>query len=243
MDRDKREDQGYDEILPSYDDAVKDLPPDYDTLSPFAQRKDLIHESAPPKYTRYASPKPSPHAIDFDSSFGIREYKGGKKKKKSAAAPQRQASPPPNDDDKKDEGADEGANGGDAPAGGGESGDGNGDGGDDGGGGDEGGDDWGAWNTTSSKKKDKKKKKEEEEQAAKEEEERKAKEEEEQKAAEAAAADNHNLSWADDPEGNGDESWAGFTTAGKKKKKGKVLCIKKPPVGSVELTFYRERIC
>ncbi|KAF7118258.1 hypothetical protein CNMCM5793_007674 [Aspergillus hiratsukae] len=63
------------------------------------------------------------------------------------------------------------------------------------------------------------KRKEEEERLAKEEEERKAKEEEERKAAEAAAAQANSLSWADDAEGGGDDSWAGFATVGKKKKK------------------------
>ncbi|KAH8425826.1 uncharacterized protein LDX57_003570 [Aspergillus melleus] len=233
------DDPSYDDVPPSYDDAVKDLPPEYAALSPLAHRKDSIHDSAPSKYSQDASSNPSSRIIDWDGSFGIREYKGGKKKK-NKPAPQRQATPPPNDDgDKKGEGADEGSNGGDPPADGGDAGDGNGDGGDGGGGsgggggGDEGGDDdWDAWNTTSTKKKTKKqkkeeeeelKRKEEEEQAAKEEEERKAKEKEERKATEAAAADNNNLSWADDPDGNGDDSWAGFATAGKKKKKGKVF--------------------
>jgi hypothetical protein len=66
--------------------------------------------------------------------------------------------------------------------------------------------------------------KEEEERLAKEEEERKAKEEEERKAAEeAAAAQANSLSWADEADGAGDDSWGGFATVGKKKKKkGKV---------------------
>ncbi|KAK1150232.1 hypothetical protein N8T08_000134 [Aspergillus melleus] len=228
------DDPSYDDVPPSYDDAVKDLPPEYAAVSPLAHRKDSVHDSAPSKYSQDASSNPSSRTIDLDGSFGIREYKAGKKKK-NKPAPQRQAAPPNDGGDKKDEGADEGSNGGDPPADGGNAGDGSGDGGDGGGGGggDEGGDDdWDGWNTTSTKKKTKKqkkeeeeelKRKEEEEQAAKEEEERKAKEEEERKAAEAAAADNNNLSWADDPDGNGDDSWAGFATAGKKKKKGKVF--------------------
>ncbi|KAF4155869.1 hypothetical protein CNMCM6936_006984 [Aspergillus lentulus] len=86
-----------------------------------------------------------------------------------------------------------------------------------------------AMGTTGATEKDKKKKKkeeeeerkrkEEEERLAKEEEERKAKEEEERKAAEEAAAAQASLSWADEADGAGDDSWAGFATVGKKKKK------------------------
>lgn len=215
--------QPYDQPPPSYDDAIKDLPPDYSTLSPLAERKDLCGDGTPSIETKDLNSRSKSPLIDFRHPFGIREHKGPGKKKKAKQAAQ-QSTPPPNDDGDKSPPPDENQNGGDGGSNAGGSGDGNGDNGGDGGGGDGGDDDgWGdAWNTNS-KKKDKKKKKEEEERLAKEEEERKAKEEEEKKAAEEAAANAHSddLSWANDGSGNGDDSWADFALAGNKKNKKK----------------------
>lgn len=235
----------YDQPPPSYQDAMNDLPPGYDTLAPLARQKDLIHESGPDKTSRVDEGNCSSRPIDFDDPTGIREYKGGKKKKNKGGAgggggggggggaPPEESTPPPEDNngEQPNEGGDAGQNNGDGGNDGGDPGDGN-NGGDGNGDGGDGGDDWGdAWNTTTNKKDKKKKKqeeeerkrKEEEERLTKEEEERKAKEEEERKAAEAAAAQANTLSWADDADGGGDDSWAGFATVGKKKKKkGKV---------------------
>lgn len=230
---------------PSYDDAISDLPPDYYAVAPLARQKNPVHQDAP---ARTDAKSASPFAIDFETPAGVREHKGGKKKKKAAAAPQKQESPPPPDEgEKNDGGGGEDGQNGDAGNDGGAGDGGDGGGGDDGnGGGDGGDDDWGGWATTTTKKKSKKKQKEEEEEMkrkeeeerlAREEEERKAKEEEEQRAADeaaaAAASNNNNLSWADEADGNGDDSWAGFNTVGKKKnkKKGKVRCIS--PANSV----------
>lgn len=213
--------QSYDQPPPSYDDATRDLPPDYSTLSPLAKQKDLCGDCSHSIETKDSRARSKSHLIDLDHSSGIREH--AKKKKKANQATQ-QSTPPPKDDGDKSPPPDENQNGGDSGSNGGGSGGGNGDNGGDGGGGDGGDDDgWGdAWNTTS-KKKDKKKKKEEEERLAKEEAERKAKEEEEKKAAEETAANTNNddLSWANDDSGNGDDSWADFAPAGKKKNKKK----------------------
>jgi hypothetical protein len=61
----------YGQPPPSYQDAVNDLPPDYDTLSPLARQKDLIDESAPDRtsgdFEDYSS-----RPIDFDDPTGIR---------------------------------------------------------------------------------------------------------------------------------------------------------------------------
>jgi hypothetical protein len=219
--------QPYGHPPPSYDDAINDLPPEYSTLAPLAKQKDFTHDSAPEKVTKEATTRTSSHPLNFDDSIGIREHAKKKNKNnnnKVKPAPQQQSSLPPNDDGDKNPPPEEDQSGGDA----GGSGDGNGDNGGDGGGGDEGGDggddDWGAWDTTSSKKKNKKKKKDEEEEMRKnEEEERLAKEEEEKKAAEeaAAGANNNDLSWADDGNGHGDDSWTGFASVNNKKNKKK----------------------
>lgn len=237
---------------PSYDEAVNDLPPDYSVAPALAKAKISLHDSAPSKSAPKVHQdqpnsleKSSPDVlIDFESTSGIRQHAGKKKKNaaKKAAAQDKSA----NDDDGEKKGTEEGQNGdGGAGDGGADGGNGGGDGAGDGGG-DGGGDDWDDWPTGGNKKKNKKKKKKEEEEEEKrrqeeeeEEEERKQKEEEEKKAAEeaaaaaAAATTNNNLSWADEVnDANPDDEWAGFTTAGKKKKnkKGKVrgclqLCI------------------
>jgi hypothetical protein len=200
---------------PPYDDALNDLPPEYATVAPFASQTDILQPPAPERTTKKTRLVDPAHdvVIDWENPTGVREHKKKKQPantKKAAPAPQSAAN---NADsgDKPDEDADEGDGGGDGGDGGGGGDDGAGGGGDDGD-----GDGWDDWTTPASKKKDKKKKKEEEEQKAKEEEEAKA------------AAGNNNLSWADEVDGNGDESWAGFATAGKKKKKGKVWFC--PPI-------------
>lgn len=210
---------GYGHPPPSYTDALDDLPPDYSTIAPFARQKDLVSDPAPARAATKSRSKPStllvdPASdviIDFDSPAGVREHK--KKKggaKKAAPQPVQYTSNNDNNSDQAPEGGDDGQAGDD----GGGAGDGNGDDGAGGGGGDD-DDGWNDWATTGNKKKDKKKKKEEEEQKAKE-------EEEERQAAEAAAAGGgNNLSWADEAEGDGDDTWGGFATVGKKKK-GKV---------------------
>lgn len=197
---------------PSYTDAVNDFPPDYATIAPFARQKNLAQDAPA---TRAKKPHTPPSSllvdpacdvgIDWENPAGIREHK--KKKpaaKKATPAPQSSANNAGNDD-QADEGGDDGGDGGGDGDG---AGDGN---GDDGGGDDGDGDGWDDWTTPASKKKDKKKKKEEEEQKAKEEE-------------EAKAGGGNNLSWADEMDG-GDDSWAGFATVGKKKKKGKVCSV------------------
>lgn len=161
-----------------------------------AEKKDLIHDSAPGKTDRISSPK-SAFLIDLESPAGLRECKGNKKKggnRKPAQSPP-QETPPPNDGENEPP-PDESQNGG------GGAGDGNnGDDGGDGGGGDggDGDDDWGT--PATSKKKNKKKKEEEEQKAADE--------------AAAAATNNNDLSWADDV--GGDDAWATLGSAGKKK--------------------------
>lgn len=209
---------------PTYDDAVRDSPPEY---TPFAQKKDLtphlIFEGIPSKARIETSIFPnlpgSEVLIDLNDSRGLRQRKGGKKKKQASAWPA------PGENDKQGQGAEEGQNGSGAGGDGGGNSDGNGAGG---GGGDD-GDDWGEWSLGGSKKSKKKKKQEEEEKKRKEEEEKKAKDEEERRSTEAAAeaaaqSNGNNLSWADEMEAAGDDDWAGFATVGKKKKnkKGKV---------------------
>lgn len=203
----------YNQPPPSYEDAVSDLPPEYETLDALAERKTDILPVALPLLAEKAEAKSKDHSpsvlkdwrnidIDFESAVGIREHKkkkGGANKKPVASTPAANAGgsdgageEPPSGDGGGDA---SGGGGGDAGAGGGDGGD--------------GGDDWGdSWATAGSKKKSKK---EEEEEEA----ERLAKEEEEKKAAEASAA--NNLSWADDGDA-GDDGWAGVG----KKKKGKV---------------------
>lgn len=187
---------------PSYDDALADVPPEYSTLPPLAERKSVSCDAAPPTPATKSDKKS--HSfwkdgilnadVDFGTPVGIREHK--KKNKPAPGGKKVVPTAPPADTGGGSDNA-----GGDAP-----SGDGGGDAGGDGGGGDGGGgggdDDWNAWTTTGSKKKTKKQEEEEEEA---------------RKAAEASAA--NNLSWADDADGGDD--WAGFETAGKKKK-GKV---------------------
>lgn len=163
-----------------------------------AEKKDLIHDSAPRKTDRISSPK-SAFLIDLESPAGLREHKGNKKKggnKKPAQSPP-QETPPPNDEPP----ADEGQNGGGGAGDGNNGDDGAGGGGGDGGGGDggDGDDDWG---TPATSKKKNKKKEEEEQKAADE-------------AAAAAATTNNDLSWADDA--GGDDAWASLGSAGKKK--------------------------
>lgn len=205
---------------PSYDDAIGDLPPDYATCPPLAERRTVIFHAAPAMPVEKSRDQPSAFwkdgllnvGIDFQSPIGVREHKkkkGGTNKKPVATTPA-QASGGGSDNAGEETPPADG-DGGDA--GGGDGGEGAGGGGD--GGGDDGGEDWNDWSTPGSKKKTKKQKEEEEEQ------ERLAKEEEERKAAEAPAG--NNLSWADDLDDNGgDDSWAGFEGVGKKKKKGKV---------------------
>lgn len=189
---------------PSYEDAVHDLPPDYATSPPLAERKTAIFHPAPamPAKSRAEDPE-----IDFQSPLGVREHKkkkgGGANKKPVATNATQPAGGSDHAGDEAPPAEGDGGDGGDA--GGGDGGDGGGDGGGD--------DDWNSWSTPGAKK-TKKQKEEEEEQ------ERLAKEEEERKAAEATAA--NNLSWADDADGGGDDSWTGFSSAGKKKKKDKV---------------------
>ena len=221
---------------PSYDDAIIDLPPEYGTPDILAEAQVLVPETAPEKCDRASKEKqasilPDPTTgtlINLDDNSNFRMHP---KKKKGAAAKKatsnKWAGSGDEGEKKDDPPPPEVGGGGDASGGAG-----GGDGGDGGGGGDDGaGDDPDDWFGTSTKKKKKKGKKAEEEEKAKEEEERKAKEEEEQKAKEeeeakaaAAAADAGNsLSWADEvAEANPDDSWAGFATAGKKKKKKKV---------------------
>lgn len=202
----------YTQPPPSYEDAVSDLPPGYETLDTFAERQTGVLPVALPLLAEKAKSKSVDQSssvlkdrrdfdIDFGSAVGIREHKkkkGGANKKPVASTPAANAGgsdgageEPPSGDGGGDAG---GGGGGDAGSGGGDGGD--------------GGDGWGdSWDTAGSKKKSKK---EEEEEA-----ERLAKEEEEKKAAEASAA--NNLSWADDGDA-GDDGWAGVG----KKKKGKV---------------------
>lgn len=70
----------YGQPPPSYQDAVNDLPPDYDTLTPLARQKDLVDESAPDRISGNFEVSRSSRLIDFDHPTGIREYKGGKKR-------------------------------------------------------------------------------------------------------------------------------------------------------------------
>lgn len=193
---------------PSYDDAIADLPPDYSTSPPLATRKSDVTTAPVTPATKSRDQASSllkdrslDIYIDFESPVGVREHK----KKKGGAAPKKVSPPPPPADngDGSDKPADDqpaGDGGGDAGGGDGGGGDGDGDGD---GGGDGGGDDgWNDWTTTGAKKKNKKKEEEEEEK---------------RKAAEASAS--NNLSWADDANEAGDDSWAGFATVGKKKGK------------------------
>lgn len=199
---------------PSYRDVLDDLPPDYSTLPVLAKAKPSIRESAPPPaYSKKppkhnSKPNPAP-SIDFESTHGFRQH--GKKQKAKLAAKRGATGGGGgggggNEQKKDDETVD--APGGSGGAGGDEGGSNGGNDGD----GDKNDDDWGDWTTSSSKKKSKKKQEEEEE-------ERKKKEEEEAAAAGSAA---NNLSWADDFDaGNEDNTWAGFTSVGKKDKKKK----------------------
>lgn len=191
---------------PSYEDAIRDLPPDYTALPPLAERKNAVITAAPQTPVTKSNKRSSSLLkdrsldvyIDFESPAGVREHK----KKKAAAKRTVPLSPPANSGGGgSDNAGDDQANGdgGGGDAGGGEGG---GDGDGDGGGGD---DDWNAWTVSGSKKKSKKKEEEEEE--------------EKKKAAEASAG--NTLSWADEVEDGADDSWAGFATVGKKKK-GKV---------------------
>lgn len=191
---------------PSYDDVIRDLPPDYAALPPLAERKAAVVPAAPQTPATKSTDRSSSLLkdrsldvyIDFESPVGVREHK----KKKAAVTKKPAAQPPPADTGGgSDHAGDDQANGdgGGGDAGGGDGG-GGGDG--DGGGGD---DDWNAWTVSGSKKKSKKREEEEEE--------------EKKKAAEASAG--NTLSWADEVEDGGDDSWAGFATVGKKKK-GKV---------------------
>lgn len=192
---------------PSYDDAIRDLPPDYSTLPLLAERKTDVTTTAPQtpaaksrnQSSSLLKDRSQDVYIDFENPVGVREHK-----KKKAAVKKDPTPPPPansggGSDNAGDDHADGDGAGGDARGGGG-GGDGDGDGG-------AGDDDWNAWTVSGSKKKSKKKEEEEEE---------------ERKAAEASAA--NNLSWADDVEDGGDDSWAGFATVGKKKK-GKVRLL------------------
>lgn len=195
----------YTQPPPSYDDAIADVPPEYSTFPPLAERHIAKCDYAPSTPATKSSEKS--HSfwkndiinvdIDFGNPVGVREHKKKKPAAKKAAAP-----PPPADTGGGSDNAGGDSPGGDGggDAGGGDAG---GDGGGDGGGGG-GDDDWNAWTTTGSKKKTKK---EEEE------------EEEARKAAEASAA--NNLSWADEADDGGGDDWAGFAEVGKKKK-GKV---------------------
>lgn len=208
----------YTQPLPSYEDAVSDLPPGYETLDTLAHRRTgllpvalpLQAEKSKSRSTYWSSDmlkdRKTDVDIDFGSVIGIREHK--KKKSGANKKPVATSAPAQNTGGGSDDAGDEPPNGDGGDAGSGGGGDGGAGGGGDGGGGD---DAWDDWATAGTKKKSKKQ--EEEEEA-----ERKAKEEEEKKAAEASAA--KNLSWADDT-GGGDEGWAGFATVGKKKK-GKV---------------------
>ena len=194
---------------PSYDDALNDLPPEYHTIPPLAERKTATVSAVPAVPVNKSRPQSRQDlkvVIDFEKPLGVREHKkkkGGGAKKAVVSTPAQTGGGSDNagEDAPNDNG---GGDGGDA---------GGGDAGGDGGNGDDGGgDDWNGWTTSGSKSK--KKKEEEEEQ------ERLAKEEEERKAAEASAG--NDLSWADDADQGGDDGWAGFATVGKKKKKGKV---------------------
>lgn len=192
---------------PSYDDALRDLPPDYAALPPLAERKAAVVPAAPRTPATKSDDRSSSLLkdrtrdvdIDFESPVGVREHKKKKTAAKKPAAP-----PPPTDtgggsDNAGDDQANGDGAGGDAGGGeGGGDGDGDGEGGDD---------DWNAWTVSGSKKKSKKKEEEEEE---------------EKKKAEASAG--NTLSWADEVEDGGDDSWAGFATVGKKKK-GKVRVL------------------
>lgn len=190
---------------PSYDDAISDLPPDYSTLPPLAERRTTVAEVAPATPATKSRDQSAPLLqnrsldvyIDFENSFGIREHK--KKKGPTATKKAAASSPPADNGGGTDNAGGDQANGdgADGDAGGGDGGGGDGDG--------DGGEDWNDWGISGSKKKSKTKKEEEEE--------------EERKAAEASGA--NKLSWADDVEDGGDDSWAGFATVGKKKK-GKV---------------------
>ena len=226
-----------DQSPPTYDDVIRDLPPEYSALPPLAQRKStaiFLASTTPQKSHKSSSSLLKDRMldvrIDFENPTGVREHKKKKPAAGKKAAPAPSPPPPPPPPAGGADGGDDNANGDGGDGGAGDSGGaGGGDGGD--GGGDDG---WGDWNVSGKKDKKKKLEEEEEERKAKEEEERKAKEEEERKAkeeeerlakeeeerqaAEASAA--KDLSWAED-NGGGDDSWAAFTNVGKKKK-GKV---------------------
>ncbi|PTU22499.1 hypothetical protein P175DRAFT_0490961 [Aspergillus ochraceoroseus IBT 24754] len=252
----------YNIVPPPYDDAVNDLPPQYSENAPLAQKQDLtqgihLEGDSKPRSAPQAFDFEKPTGIRECKG----KKKKSNAAKPPAPPPPANDPPPPQDNggDKPDEGA--GDSGGDAGGGGSNGDDGNG--GGDGDGGDEDSNAWGIPLSKKAQKKKKKQEEEEEEkkkleeeeklkreeeeqrakeeeervkeeeERAKEEEERKAKEEEERKAAEEATAAKNSLSWADDAEGNGDDTWVGLGK--KKKKKGKAeLVDAEPPASSFQ---------
>lgn len=213
------------DTLPSYDDCVSDLPPDYTQTDALARMQALYQID----HLRERSQKTSKDQklwtdggllqpkVDFSSSEHFRSHVSKKDKKAAKAKKQAAWGDEDNEGEKPagEGGEENGGNGGGEGGGDGAGGAGGGDGGD---GGD--GDDWDAWGTGKKKKKGKKKQQEEEEeQRRKEEEEQKKKEEEEA----AAAAGMGDSAWTDKTgDAAADDGWGdGFATAGSKKKKGK----------------------
>lgn len=237
--------------LPSYDDAILDLPPDY-ACDEYA-RAHVDTQAGPAPARHRSTKKPSSLfqdplmniPVDFKDTSRFREAKKKKPTKKPApvadpwadTTPEKDSGAGQEEKDASGGGADGGDGGGDNGGGGGDDaggGGGGGGGGDDPGGNDDkGGGDEEADQGSSKKKKKKKKKQEEEEEKKRleEEEEKKRLEEEEEKKRleeEAKAKENAggDLSWADDT--NADTSWGDHgiaTTSKKKKKKGKVSGI------------------
>lgn len=217
---------------PAYEETLDDAPPDYTDSDALATAALIAAplDAPPPSFGPLSAPlsPPSPSIgllekdrvspkVDFSNMDNVREH--AKKKKKAA---QKTTAAWAQSDDEGDKKKDEGAagDGGDGGGGGADGGD---NGGGDGGGGDEnggGGDDGDDWNDAGGKKNKKKKKGKT---AEEEEEEKKA---EEEAAAIAAADAGANDAWGDTAGGTGDanpdDEWGGFTTAKKKKKKGKV---------------------
>ncbi|KAI7977440.1 hypothetical protein EIK77_004856 [Talaromyces pinophilus] len=197
---------GYGTPPPPYTHVHDDLPPEYSALPAFAEAKPLVKNSAPlpnnAGKSRNSKSNPA-SSIDFESTHGFRQH--GKKQKAKLAAKKAVSGSSGGDGGNSGKKNDETI---DAPGG---SGVGGSAGGDDGGdGGDKNNDGWGEGTSSSKKKKSKKEEEEEEE--------RKKKEAEEAAAAGTAA---NNLSWADDLDNNNDDSWAGFTSVGKKDNKKK----------------------
>jgi hypothetical protein len=218
---------GYGSLPPTYDDAINDLPPEYSTLPEQAEANPSSPESAPPPPCRksYQDQKKSPVSslIDFDGTSTFRQH--GKKQKAKLAAKSTPAGGAPTGNGGGGKKDDEPAGGGDK-AGGNGAGSGGGDDNGGGGGGDGNEEPWDDFTTSTSKKKKSKKKEEEEE--------RKKKEEE----AAAANSGGNNLSWADDLEGgNGDDTWAGFTSVSKNDKKKKDLVSVVFPVDQDIFTY------